>query len=196
MQPALHRDRGIRLFRPRTALSRGFRRTAGSPPEPEGQPRPTETWKRPRFVLDQPVFQDAESAAAASRAHILGNSSTVEQRTSDSVNLGSNPSSPANKKHRYFLHNSGVFDPRKSRNSRNGACTAAAQNSAQCRCRGNRAHIDHLRLGEQCGKHALRGHFGVRSAQKSAQSLSFGACRFPCRSIDRIGCGCCRRGRA
>ena len=33
---------------------------------------------------------------------------------------------------------------------------------------------------------------GVRSAQKSAQSLSFGTCSFPCRFIDQICWGCCR----
>jgi hypothetical protein len=44
---------------------------------------------------------------------------------SDSVNLGSNPSSPASNKHRRFLQNIALSDPRKKRKRRNGTRTDA-----------------------------------------------------------------------
>ncbi len=49
---------------------------------------------------------------------------------SDSVNLGSNPSPPANKKRRHFLHFWGVWRAWTSRTNRNGQRTPAAQKPA------------------------------------------------------------------
>jgi hypothetical protein len=110
---------------------------------------------------------------------------------SDSVNLGSNPSSPAIKKQRYFLHNLLLFAGRKSRNCRNRAGPAAAQNSAQCRCRANRPPTDHLGLGDECGNHALRGCFAC-GGHKSRHSRLHPAPAHSRAALDKICCGCCR----
>src|SRR5262252_6094851 len=55
------------------------------------------------------------------------NTSLDQNRTldSDSVNLGSNPSSPASNKHRCFLQNSAISDSRKKWKWRNRTRTSA-----------------------------------------------------------------------
>jgi hypothetical protein len=71
----------------------------------------------PRTALKKTASQDE----AQRTSHALRNS----------VNLGSNPSPPAIKKHRYFLRAGGISDSKTKRTIRNGKRTTDAQESAQ-----------------------------------------------------------------